>query len=202
MKTPINDSPIETDLPAVLQANADYLFQRYSRNYPLMLSAGLDNIEDSWQRASVRLEGDWNFDTRFALEQTRQWARHCCIFIFWSGFMMRVPPTAEEEQQMPDLSDRAMAHQVRRLLRRVKKIIHELQRDRHDTTVTEMTAMYAEAICGTIRATLGTVKDDTRYHHSERAAFVLLHARTKRRIANLFVRWAQADEELAKEFDR
>jgi hypothetical protein len=201
VKTPIND----INPHPVYQAEADALFKRMPYQYPEMLSESIRTIEAHWGVAKAHLDNPevhHTYELRMALEATRQWIRNACTFIFYAEFMERVPATIAEEHAMPNPRDRALALQVRRLLNLTRRIIHELQRDRRHDDATELTALYAEAITAPVRNTLGTHdSEDKRYKHSERATWVRLHARTKRRLANLFDRWAQHDEELALRMD-
>lgn len=145
---------------------------------------------------------DAEFDTRLAQADSRRreavknatsWLDECYREIFYSEVMMRLTLDGNAR----DEKDATLLAQIKKLHKFTTGVVHVLEQDDRDESFTELTAELAELIAGWARYTLGPLDDD-RYHHSDRARWITIHARAKRRMANLWDRSARADEDRVK----
>jgi len=184
------------------QRNAAGVFAVTSRN-DLSLEAAIDHVEAQWQRCVHLLpqsEPSVECWQRQALLNTSSWLYHCFMFVFYSEYSLRAPSIARGERPFSE-KDKALSHQIRRLYNLTAKVVHQLQQGQGTETVTIAAAEYAELIASWARNTLGQL-DDERYTYPERDELALtwssIHARTKRRIANLWSQSAAQDEAIAR----
>lgn len=130
---------------------------------------------------------------REAVKNATSWLDECYREIFYSEVMMRLTENGNARYE----KDATLLAQIKKLHKFTTGAVHLLEQDDRDESFTELTAELAELIAGWARYTLGAIDDD-RYHHADRARWITIHARAKRRMANLWDRSARADEEKVK----
>ncbi len=200
MQTPTRIRLESPSLPH--QQKADDLRKLMPRHPDRVLECLIKEVDDSWKTAQARLSaGNDVYGMRMALEDLYHITRQAYLHIFYMEVMERIPRDAEEEARRA--KDKPLLHQVRRLLNLTARIVHELQKDYPEFMnlglITPMCAEFAELIASLARNTLGPLNDD-RYRHPARQKWTAIHARTKRRLANLWLSMAQTDEELIAKF--
>lgn len=199
MQTPTRIRLENPSLPH--QQKADDLRKAMPNHPERVLECLVSGADDAWKVIQTRLQKKDVYAIRVALDDLYHCVRTACTEIFYTEVMLRIPRNAEEEARRA--KDKPLLHQVRRLLNLSARIVHELQKDIPEvhahTLLTPMAAEYAELIASVTRNSLGPLNDD-RYHHPARYKWAAIHARTKRRLANLWLKLAQEDEELMAKF--
>lgn len=195
MKTPTH---IRLEFPSAdHQQKADNLRKSMHGHPERVLEALIRDSADAWKLVEAELaKGDHVYAIRVALEDLYHNLHEAFKQIFYTEVMLRIPRNAEEEARRA--KDKPLLHQVRRLYNLTGRIVHNLQKEHSEPLdlglVTPMTAEFAELIAGCARWTLGPLNDD-RYHYPDRQKWIAIHARTRRRLANLWLSAAQADEQ-------
>lgn len=124
-----------------------------------------------------------------ALEATSQWLRHAFNELFYSEFSWNVDANGVSKLRKHEGITEAM----RRVYNFVASVVHTLEQDDYDTDITELSAEYAEYFARMARFCMGPLDDD-RYRCPNGARWVNIHVRSKRRLARLWDRSAEADE--------